>query len=271
MKQERKINIIYSVIPILFIFFGIALVMIVSNFNTKYYETVSRKNDILSYNKKEADKYDTVGWLRIQGTNIDYPILHTFSREENRYPLSKENYVWITSSDGKFNNYTNIDGHNLFSLGDNIEKHSKDFKRFEELMDFIYYDFAKENLYFQISTKDGDYLYKIFAVNLFTYEDSYSSKDDGYDNKEEFQKYIDLLKSNSIYDYSIDVDNTDKIVSLRTCSRFFKNEDSSRDFIVSGRLIREKEKISSYLVNKNKNYKAVESALNGVDNNEENI
>ena len=255
----------YTMIPILFVLIGlIAALLINSISNIDYYKIVSKVKTVKTYKINKSKDYTTVGWLRVQGTSIDYPIIHANSLDVS-YPITIEKYVWITSLDGKFKNYTNIDGHNLYNVGSNIVKHSKKFTRFEELLDFVYYDFAKENLYFQISTKDGDYIYKIFAVNLLPISSEYASEDDGYDDKNELKNYIDVLLENSFYDYNVDVNNTDKIVSLRTCSKLYDKEYSSRDFVVTGRLLRKNEKNDLYSVEKNDKYNDIEKKLNGVD------
>ena len=61
----------------------------------------------------------------------------------------------------------NIFGHNIFNLGPSPKKSSNNFKRFEELMNFIYHDFAQENKYIQFTINGKDYVYKIFG---FEYE-----------------------------------------------------------------------------------------------------
>ena len=235
-----------------------------------YYKLVSRVNNISE--SKDTGDYSTVGWLKIQGTNIDYPVI--FSKTDDyEYPFTLESYAWPTSSDGKLHNITQIDGHNWMNLGSNITKHSDDFKRFEELMDFVYFDFAKENLYFQYTTDGKDYLYKIFSTTFVTSRESSLYLDDGYDDKDELLDHISDLKEFSIYDYDVDVNEYDSVISLRTCSKFFGNEEEVYDFIVSGRLVREDEKIDSYSVRRNKNYESVYEILKGDDINdtEENI
>ena len=135
------------------------------------------------------------------------------------------------------------------------------FQRFEDLMSFAYYDFAKDNKYIQFTLGDKEYLYKIFSVGFIpSYEvDLFPEKSvDGVKMK----KHIQYLKDYSIYDYSINVNENDSVISLITCSRLI---DAYQDFVVSGRLVREKEMISDYKVVKNDNYKKVENILKGDD------
>ena len=36
----------------------------------------SRVDKVSEYAKKDSDDYTTIGWLRVQGTNIDYPVIY---------------------------------------------------------------------------------------------------------------------------------------------------------------------------------------------------
>ena len=121
--------------------------------------------------------------------------------------------------------------------------------KFEQLMSFVYYDFAKENLYIQYSDGKEEALYKIYAVSFndiaYEYGQSYSKK--------KINKYISDAKDISIYDYDVEVDENDKLISLITCTRYFGRYGKTQ-FRVDARRIRENEKISKYSVEINSNY-----------------
>ena len=88
-------------------------------------------------------------------------------------------------------------------------------------------------------------------------------------SKEKKDEQIELFKRLSIYDYDVDVNNTDDLISLFTCTRF--NGYQNKDIQISGRRIRKNEKVSDYDVRPNKNYDIVDETIKkGVDNNEEN-
>ena len=157
-------------------------------------------------------------------------------------------------------------GHNILNLGSSPKKKADNFKRFEELMAFVYYDFADENKYFQITIDGEDYLYKIYAAG-FIKSDLVSVFYSGDNNEDELQYQINDLLKHSIYDYDVDVNVEDSIATLITCTRFFGSQDD--DFFVSGRLVRKNEKISDYNVKKNDNYNKVEKIMKGDENDEE--
>ena len=62
------------------------------------------------------------------------------------------------------------------------------------------------------------------------------------------------------YDYDVDVNEDDDMVSIITCTRFFEGKKNI-NFQITGRRVRTEEKINNYKVTKNKNYKEVEEIL----------
>ena len=101
---------------------------------------------------------------------------------------------------------------------------------------------------------------KFFSVGFIYHADAIVFPKGDYD-KDELNYQINLFKKISIYDYDIDVNSNDDLISVVTCTRFFGNSD--KEFIVSGRLIRENESIKNYSLKKNSNYKEVENILKG--------
>lgn len=268
--NDKKLYIVMIVLLIVLLLLMSLLLLKKLSTGNNYYNIESRLDNVSKYKFNNDSDYETVGWLRVQGTNIDYPIIYT-EDESKGYPLVDEGYLWTKAPHGRFQNVINLDGHNLFNLGRNIKLHSDDFSKLEELMDFVYYDFAKENLYFQLTIDGKEYLYKIFSVAFDYSYDSLLYRDDGYEDINELREHIDILKGKSIYDYSVDVNSSDNIVSIRTCSKLY-GIDSNYDFIVSGRLVRNNEAIDAYNVKRNKYYAEVDELLmKGDDNDEEEV
>lgn len=214
----------------------------------------------------EEDVYETVGWIQIDGTSIDMPII--YNKKELDYPVELEGYAWMTNKETKFSNHLVVSAHNIFNLSSQPEMDNEEFIRFEELMNFVYYDFAKEHKYFQLTLNGKEYVYKVFAVGFipsttsifFPVKDEYS--------KEEMKEYLEDLKKVNLYQYDIDVNEKDSILSLVTCTRFYGTEESY-EFYVTGRLVRENEKNKDYKVEKSKLYDEIEKKLKGDDENEE--
>jgi len=212
--------------------------------------------------------FDAVGWIRVQGTNIDYPVV--INENNVDYPVQVDKYAWLSNFEPSFGNHMIVSGHNVFNLGKNIERENELFTRFEELMNFAYYDFAKENQYIQLTFDGQEYIYKIFGVGFIPVaETGQFSLTYGFDENDA-EKFLNNFEQYNLYDYKIDVNKEDKLISLVTCTRFF-SENEEHQFRIIGRLLREGEKIDSYSVIKTKKYEEIEKILKGDEEKDEEI
>lgn len=262
--MQKKI--ILSVIILILI---IGSLLLVFESNVKYkssFKIEDRTSKIKDEKKKDNENFDTIGWIRLEGTNIDMPLILA-KNEDADFPVERKKYAWVTNDKSKLYNKMNILGHNIFNLSSNPIKHSNTFDRFEELMDFVYYDFAQKNQYIQLTLNDKDYVYKIFSVSFVDAFEVSIFPENEY-SKGDLEYHMGVLKEGEIYKYDTDVNYDDKMISLITCTRFFGDEKSV-DFVVTGRLLRKNEKIKLSKVTKTKRYKEVEKVMKGDDKNEE--
>lgn len=228
----------------------------------KFYSIENRKEKIKESKKEDDEGHETIGWVRVQGTNIDYPVYGVLKRRFS-YPINSESYTWSLSYDSKFHDLMLIYGHNVLNLGSNPKMSDKNFTRMEELMKFLFYDFVKENKYIQLSMDGKNNLYKIFSVSFMKVHDLDSYPTGGL-NSSARKDYLEKVNENSIYDFEIDVTEKDEILSVITCTRFF-DDGQSYDFIVTGRKVRENEKIENYNVYRNKKYAKIDEIMKGED------
>ena len=167
-----------------------------------------------------------------------------------------------------FHNHLEVSGHNIFNLSSSPIMKDETFTRFESLMSFVYYDFAKENEYIQLTYGKEEYLYKIFMVGFIS-RYSYSLLPFDLDYTEsDMEIFLRGMEEYNIYHYDIDVNKKDSVIVLSTCTRFY-GEQTDLEFYVAGRLLRKNEKIDHYSVTKSKRYDEVEKILKGSEENEE--
>ncbi len=208
-----------------------------------YYSIESRKENIAN---TVIDDSITHGWLRVQGTTIDTPIIDLTTEVNND---TKADYLWFSPLYEEGQNRKVIYGHNIRNVSPYPEINAEGHFRFEPLMAFAYYDFAKENLYFQYSDEEGEALYKIYAVSFYNAGDEFGR---GYE-EEELTSYIEEAKYNSLYSYDVEVNEEDELLSLITCTRYFGLYEKTQ-FRVDARRVRENEKITKYKVETTSNY-----------------
>lgn len=169
---------------------------------------------------------DVIGWIYIEDTDINYPIL--YSGDDTAYlrtNLKKEH----ATAGSIF-----LEGYNLPDLSDShniIYGHNmRNLSMFGKLK---YYksddDFYDEHKYFQIVTPEGKRRYEIFSY-FDTEPASWVYTVPYYDNQE-FADYISELKRHSCKKIDMDVTSSDQVVTLSTCS------SSGMRFTVHGVLV----------------------------------
>lgn len=220
----------------------------------------NRIDDLNNYNYKDMF---VLGWLQVQGTNIDLPIFSSmlpFMEERGDFKVDI-NYGWRSPYYVDGDNRMSIIGHNMLNVSSKPITNSEHLTDFEDLMKFVYYDFAKNNLYIKYTSDDVEEIYAIYSVAFYDYSEDVGTS---YNSDEDIKYYIDNTKDRSIYDYAIDVNETDEIISIVTCTRFF-GLNKLNQFKIDARKLRKDEKTYNYKVTKNKNY---DSVLGKLENNE---
>lgn len=261
-KKWRKSVISVIVLSVIIIILLFTTIVILLN-QKEVYKIESRTNNVIEY-QKENKEYNVDGWVRVQGTNIDYPVILADTWKVNLNNIVGD-FTWRLENSDNLMQRTVILGHNIRNVSSNPLIANKNHSRFEQLMSFIYYDFAKQNQYIQY-TKDGkDYLFKIFSVS---FEENANIDFSGYQSKKELKEYIKKSLDDSYFKYDVEVDENDKIITLVTCTRFFE-ENPTYQFKIDAKLVEDDEKIKLSKVVVKDNYKAIEDIMKGGEENEE--
>ncbi len=166
---------------------------------------------------------DLVGWLRIDGTNVNYPVMQT--------PDSVDYYLYRN-----FNKEYNIRGClyaretcDITTPSDNITIYGhnmKDGSMFHDLADYQSEEFYQKHSTITFDTITERHTYQIFAVfktsasvgKGFSYH-----RFENADNQKEFDDFIDKCKELSFYDTGITPEYGDKIICLSTCEYTLEN------------------------------------------------
>lgn len=233
--------VVLAIVLIIFVIF-----LIFNSFkNNKEYEKInlnfsSRINELENF---DSGDYYKIGWLQVQGTNIDVPILDSTSGNTDLY----YSFGWRSSTYTTGENREVLLGHNVLNVSNQPMLSNEKLEDFESLMSFSYYSFAKDNLYIQYTKNGKDELYLIYAIGFYdyTYDESESIND-----SKKIKDYIKDVRKNSIYDYDIDVNSSDILITVKTCTRYF-GLNEKQQFIIDARKVRDNEEIVKYSVKTN--------------------
>lgn len=169
---------------------------------------------INSYDKLLEVNTDSVGWLTVGGTKIDYPVLQT---TDNSYYLNRNFYKekdyngWVfmdyRNNSKELDSNTIIYAHNRYYSGvmfgtlNNVTKKN-------------WYT-NEENLYITFNTLYEEKQWKVFSIYGIDVTNDYLYTT--FNDEQQHQEYIDLVKGRSIYDFATEVTTEDKILTLSTC------------------------------------------------------
>lgn len=216
---------------IIFILLIITIILIIV-FNIKQDPTLQK----IAEAKKEQK--NIISYLNIPNTNINYYVVDRKEYEkEKEFNVLEDDYLFtytdnkeLLTKKSKKNNEI-ILGHNRKNLSKNPKILDPTDKMFGQLLSFYHLDFVKNNQFIYYTT-DKTYKYKIFSVAIF--EESFNKNEESFNDE-----YIKKIKDYSRFDFDVDVNENDKIISLSTCTRMFGNR-SDIIFVVSAVMVDDK-------------------------------
>lgn len=172
---------------------------------------------------------DTVGWLKVNNTKIDYPVVkgsdNDFYLKNNLYKQKDINgwiYMDYRNDDKELKKNTIIYGHNMYYSGIM-------FGTLHKTANKSWYT-NEENLTISFNTIYETMNWRIFSIYKVNKTSDYIKTDFATEN--DFQEYIKLIQDRSINDFKVEVTTNDKILTLSTCTG-----DNQR-FVVHAKLIK---------------------------------
>ena len=162
--------------------------------------------------------HDLFGWLRIDGTAIDYPVMHT--------PTDPEKYLHTNfAREYSFGGIPFIDANcsassdNLLIYGHNMLDGSM-FRSLMKYQDKTYWQ-AHPTIQFDTLYEEGEYevLAAFYDRVYYTYEDCFKFYQfiDAAD-KADFDNAISYFRDKALYDTGVTAAYGDKLISLVTCA-----------------------------------------------------
>lgn len=181
--------------------------------SNNYYYPESDSNYLnINFNELLEKNSDTVGWIKVDGTKVNYPIVQA---EDNDYYLShtfdKSNNIagWVFA-DYRVD-FTTF-GKNTIIYGHNMNNKTM-FGSVPSMLKSSYLN-NSSNYYIKISTPTCNTLWKVFSIYTIEPEVYYLKTNF---RTEPFENFLNTIKGRSIYNFGIDVTPEDKILTLSTC------------------------------------------------------
>ena len=169
------------------------------------------------YRPLQEQNSDMVGWIFIEGTEINYPVMQS---------PGDPDYYLLHNFDKEFSYrgclYAQADC-DVFTPSDNIVIYGhrmSDGSMFARLDRYMKEQYYRDNPYIFFDTLTELHTYKIVSVFLTT-----ASVGKGFsyhtfvnaNSEEQFNKFVKSVKSMALYDTGVDASYGDKLITLSTC------------------------------------------------------
>ena len=158
---------------------------------------------------------ETVGWLNVPGTNIDYPVVkakdnayylrHNFKKEKDYNGWVFMNYL---NSAEMLDKNTIIFAHNRYYSNIMFGTLNKVGKK-------TWYQNIKNNL-ITYSDINKEMKWEVFAAYTVPVTDDYLETN--FSTDEDFNNFIKMIRSRSVISSDLEIKSTDKILTLSTCA-----------------------------------------------------
>lgn len=204
----------------------------IENYSSTLYQHEKLNEQEEQYKKLYVENPDFIGWLAIDGTNIDYPVMLTPDDPEfylrrgfnKQFSLAGTPFIDARCSINPMSDNIIIYGHNM-----------KDDTMFSDILKYSDYDFFIEHPSISFGTLESTKRYEIVAAfysevhpidsNVFKYYNFIDAK-----TAKDYDAFISNIKNLSLYETNIFPIYGDKLITLSTCSY---HSDEGRFVIVA--------------------------------------
>lgn len=174
---------------------------------------------------------DIQGWIKLNGTNINYPFVQT---NNNKYYLNHNIDKSYNTAGWLFLDYRNDKTNNKNTI---IYAHGRtDKTMFGSLKDVLSNNWLKDtnNYVIKISTENENTLWQIFSTYHIPTTNDYLQTT--FSSDDEFKQFLDKILNRSMHNFNTKLNTNDSILTLSTCY------NNSEKMVVHAKLIKKESK-----------------------------
>jgi len=200
----------------------------------KTVKTNSDENEDINIKELYNINNDLIGWIKIDGTNIDYPVMQNKNQPE--YYLRRNFYKKYSSYGTPFLAYEcNLEtSENLIIYGHHMQN-KKMFGELENYKNKEFYNNYKEIIFYTLDNIQKYEIFAVFKTTLYKKDTFKYYQNIELNSEEDYSSFINKCCSKSLYNTDIKPNYKDKLITLSTCEY---SEENSR-LVVVARLIEE--------------------------------
>ena len=202
--------------------------VVIDNENTEIVqqeETIDEKNPYWDYIKmslidvdfkslKETNS-DTIGWIKVEGTNINYPFVQTDNNTfylDHSISKSKNSAGWVFLD--YRNNIKDLNKNTILYAHNRVDKIM--FGTLENILKTSWIN-NTNNYIVKMSTETENTLWQVFSVYNIKETNDYLRIN--FNGDDDYEKFLNMLISRSEHNFNTSINANDKILTLSTCHK----------------------------------------------------
>lgn len=196
-----------------------------------YWDYIKMNMIDVNFDNLKKINSDVVGWIKINGTNINYPFVQS---KDNKYYLTHSFSKSYNNAGWVFLDYRNNNINNRNTI---IYAHGRtDKTMFGTLRKVLNNGWINNtnNYVIKISTEKENSLWQIFSIYHIPTTNDYLQTE--FKDEKEYQRFLNILKNRSNHNFNTSITSNDTILTLSTCY------NDSEKMVVHAKLIKKQKK-----------------------------
>lgn len=182
------------------------------------------KEHVRNLSALQQENKDCIGWLFIDGTRVNYPVMHTPENPEKYLRLnfygeySVSGVPFMDGACGITDMHIIIYGHNM-----------RNDTMFGDVAEYAKRDFRDEHPFIEFETVNGVSQYEVFAVAVVDATDDWYFTNQA-NTEESYAEKIAYINAIKLYETGITPEYGEKLLTLSTC---YGNDEDARLIVVA--------------------------------------
>lgn len=196
-----------------------------------YWDYIKMNMIDVNFDNLKKINSDVVGWIKVNGTNINYPFVQS---KDNKYYLTHSFSKSYNNAGWVFLDYRNNNINNRNTI---IYAHGRtDKTMFGTLRKVLNNGWINNtnNYVIKISTEKENSLWQIFSIYHIPTTNNYLQTE--FKDEREYQRFLNILKNRSNHNFNTSITSNDTILTLSTCY------NDSEKMVVHAKLIKKQKK-----------------------------
>ena len=199
-----------------------------------YWDYIKMNMIDVNFDNLKKINSDVVGWIKVNGTNINYPFVQS---KDNKYYLTHSFNKSYNNAGWVFLDYRNNNINNRNTI---IYAHGRtDKTMFGTLRKVLNNGWINNtnNYVIKISTEKENSLWQIFSIYHIPTTNDYLQTE--FKDEREYQSFLNILKNRSNHNFNTSITSNDTILTLSTCY------NDSEKMVVHAKLIKKQKNTKS--------------------------